>query len=48
VDRLPSSLVVDRDGSVAAVNLRGARLTTTIDRLISSGARTDDGSGKPR
>ena len=35
VDRLPMNILVDRDGSVAATNLRGAELIARSEALIS-------------
>lgn len=36
IDRLPSTLLVDRNGSVAAVNLRGPALVARIDSLVAA------------
>jgi thiol-disulfide isomerase/thioredoxin len=35
VDRLPRTIVLDRDGTIAAMDVRGERLTAVIDRLLS-------------
>jgi thiol-disulfide isomerase/thioredoxin len=36
VDHLPVTILVDRDGSVAAVNLRGAELAARVDSMVQS------------
>ena len=38
VDRLPRTVVIGRDGVIAAVDLRGERLAAAIDALVDSGS----------
>jgi thiol-disulfide isomerase/thioredoxin len=35
IDRLPRSILVDRDGSIAAIDLRGDALVSRVDALVS-------------
>jgi len=35
IDRLPKSILVNRDGSIAAVDLRGDALVSRVDALVS-------------
>ena len=35
IDRLPRTIVIDRDGSVAAVDVRGERLALLVDALVA-------------
>jgi thiol-disulfide isomerase/thioredoxin len=37
VDRLPMTILIDRDGTVAAVGLRGERLGARIEKLVGGG-----------
>ncbi len=41
VDRLPRTLVIARDGTIAATDLRGERLAAVIDALADTSARVD-------
>jgi thiol-disulfide isomerase/thioredoxin len=36
IDRLPKTLLLDRDGAVAAVDLRGERLVAQVDDLVAA------------
>jgi thiol-disulfide isomerase/thioredoxin len=38
IDSLPRTVLIDTDGTAAAVDLRGARLVAAIDRLVSARA----------
>jgi thiol-disulfide isomerase/thioredoxin len=38
IDRLPRTVLIDRDGSVAAVDVRGDRLAALVDELVAGGA----------
>lgn len=39
IDRLPATMLIDRDGTVAAMDLRGAALVARIDDLIARDRR---------
>lgn len=38
VDRLPRTILVGREGNIAAVDLRGERLAARVDALVAAGA----------
>ena len=44
IDRLPATLVIGRDGTLAAVDHRGERLEATIDALVAAPAGAPEGS----
>jgi len=43
VDRLPMTILVGRDGSVAAVGLRGERLDARIEHLLGAASHEKEG-----
>jgi thiol-disulfide isomerase/thioredoxin len=48
VDRLPSTILVDHDGSIAATNLRGSELIDRVDALIAAKRARDTAEGSAR
>lgn len=48
IDRLPRTLVIDRDGSVAAVDMRGERLEELVNALVGGHTRRSENPGGER
>ncbi|HIA18953.1 MAG TPA: TlpA family protein disulfide reductase, partial [Planctomycetaceae bacterium] len=41
IDKIPFTVLVDRDGTVSAINLRGADLETSLAKIFDSGEKPD-------
>jgi thiol-disulfide isomerase/thioredoxin len=47
VDRLPSTILVDREGSIAATNLRGAELIDRVEALVAARRAREQSERRP-
>ena len=41
IDKIPFTILVDREGTVSAINLRGAELQTSLAKIFDSGEKPD-------